>query len=71
MALNALRGIQAPEQTKPTSPPVGARILYAKATGWFDLDSAGTETNLFGTKITVGTVAPSSPATNDIWIDTT
>lgn len=71
MALNIRKGIQVLEQTKPASPPAGARILYPKATGWFDLDSAGVETNLFGVKITVGTSPPSSPAVNDVWIDTT
>jgi hypothetical protein len=29
------------------------------------------ETNLFGVKITVASTAPSSPAVNDVWIDTT
>lgn len=71
MALSIRKGIQVAEGVKPTSPPAGTRLLYAKSTGWFDLDSAGTETNLFGVKITVGTVAPSSPAVNDVWIDTT
>jgi hypothetical protein len=71
MALSVKKGIQVPEQVTPTAPAAGSRLLYAKSTGWFDLNSAGVETNLFGVKITVASTAPSSPAVNDVWIDTT
>jgi hypothetical protein len=46
MALSVRRGIQAPEQATPTTPAAGTRMLYPKALGWFDLNSAGTELNL-------------------------
>jgi hypothetical protein len=36
-------GIRAPEQSVPSTPAAGFRMLYAKSTGWYDLDSAGTE----------------------------
>lgn len=71
MALNVKKGFQVPEQTTPATPPAGNRLLYPKATGWFDMNSAGVETNLFGVKITVASTAPSSPAVNNVWIDTT
>lgn len=71
MALPVRKGLQVPEQTTPTAPPAGTRLLYAKTGGWYDLNSAGVETNLFGVKITVATTAPSSPAVNDLWVDTT
>lgn len=46
MALSVRKGIQAPEQVTPTAPAAGSRLLYPKALGWFDLNSAGTELNL-------------------------
>lgn len=36
-------GIRAPEQSTPSTPASGFRLLYAKSAGWYDLDSAGTE----------------------------
>jgi len=36
-------GIRAPEQSLPSTPASGFRLLYAKSTGWYDLDSAGVE----------------------------
>lgn len=36
-------GIRAPEQSLPSTPATGFRLLYAKSTGWYDLDSAGVE----------------------------
>lgn len=36
-------GIRAPEQSTPSTPAAGSRLLYAKSTGWYDLDSAGVE----------------------------
>lgn len=36
-------GIRAPEQSLPSTPATGFRLLYAKSTGWYDLDSAGAE----------------------------
>lgn len=36
-------GIRAPEQSTPSTPASGFRLLYAKTTGWYDIDSAGVE----------------------------
>lgn len=38
--------IRATEITTPATPAAGTRLLYPKATGWFQLDSAGTESQL-------------------------
>jgi hypothetical protein len=59
--------------TPGTSPPSNNLLLYAKADGKvYAKDSTGVETMVGpGPKVTVGTVAPSSPAVNDVWIDTT
>lgn len=36
-------GIRGPEQSLPSTPASGFRMLYPKSTGWYDLDSAGVE----------------------------
>jgi hypothetical protein len=36
-------GIRAPEQSTPSTPASGFRLLYPKSTGWYDLDSGGVE----------------------------
>lgn len=36
-------GIRAPEQSTPSDPASGYRLLYAKSTGWYEKDSAGVE----------------------------
>jgi hypothetical protein len=36
-------GIRGTEQTLPSTPAAGIRLLYPKSTGWYDLDSAGVE----------------------------
>jgi hypothetical protein len=59
--------------TPGTSPPANNLLLYVKADGKvYSKDSTGVETMVGpAPKTTVGTVAPSSPALNDVWIDTT
>lgn len=46
MGILARLGFRVPEQTTPSSPAAGLRALYAKTTGWYDLDSAGNELQL-------------------------
>ena len=36
-------GLLAPEQSTPSNPTAGTRRLYAKASGWYEKDSAGVE----------------------------
>jgi len=43
VGLLARLGFRAPEQSTPSTPAAGSRLLYAKATGWFEKDSAGVE----------------------------
>jgi hypothetical protein len=43
MAVTFRNGIRAPEQSTPSTPASGFRLLYPKSTGWYDLDSAGVE----------------------------
>lgn len=43
MAVTFRLGIRAPEQSLPSTPASGYRLLYPKTTGWYELDSAGVE----------------------------
>jgi hypothetical protein len=54
----------------PTGPvpeaPTDAKMYARQSSGWVEVPD-----EVAGAKITVGPVAPSSPAINDVWIDTT
>jgi hypothetical protein len=75
MAIDFLTAIRLPEVA--TLPSASAntgvmirqnnRLWFSNGTTWRDLGPIVVEG---AQKITVGTVAPSSPATGDIWIDT-
>lgn len=43
MSLFSKLGFRAPEQSTPSTPAAGQRALYAKTTGWYELDSGGVE----------------------------
>lgn len=65
MGLLARLGLRAPEQSTPSDPAAGLRLLYAKSTGWYEKDSAGVErllthaTEVYTFSVT-GTVAVAS-----------
>jgi hypothetical protein len=54
VGLLARLGFRAPEQSTPSTPGAGYRLLYAKSTGWYEKDSAGVE-RLLGPPIEVYT----------------
>jgi|WetSurMetagenome_2_1015567.scaffolds.fasta_scaffold06367_3 hypothetical protein len=70
-------GFEGKEITLPSNSQSGYQRIYPKSDGWYVLNSGGTENGLMYksafsglNKITVGTSAPSSPSTGDLWLDT-
>jgi hypothetical protein len=51
-------GIRSLEQATPATPAAGQRALYAKSTGWYDLNSAGVESPIGGEPISTSYLAP-------------
>jgi hypothetical protein len=43
VSLFARLGFRSLEQSTPSTPSAGQRLLYAKTTGWYELDSGGVE----------------------------
>lgn len=55
--MTEIHNLEFTEQTTPSNPASGNRKIYPKSDGWYELDSAGTETQLGGGSVDASAVS--------------